>query len=56
MNKVFYGLAVVIAVVLIVLGVLASRQSTAQTDSIKNGDSFNADQLQDAAKKQPAPN
>ena len=54
MNRVFYWVAVLVAIALIVLGVLASRKTPTQTDTNNNGDSFNADQLQDATDKQPA--
>ena len=56
MNKAFYWIAVLVAIALIVLGVVASRKSPAQTDTNNSGDSFNADQLQDAADKTPATN
>lgn len=54
MNKVFYWVAVIVAVVLLALGVLASRKTPTQTNN--GGESFNADQLQDAAEKTPATN
>jgi len=54
MNKAFYWIAVLVAIALIVLGVMASRKAPTQTNTNNNGDSFNADQLQDAADKTPA--
>ena len=56
MKKVFYGVAVVLVVVLIILGVMADRKATTKNETNNAGDSFNADQLQDAAEKTPAPN
>lgn len=56
MNKVFYWVAVMVVVALLVIGVMASRKSPTQTDTNNTGDSFNADQLQDAADKAPATN
>ena len=56
MKKLFYGFAVVMVVVLIILGVMASRKAPKQTETNNTGDSFNADQLQDAADKTPATN
>ncbi|MDP3992868.1 MAG: hypothetical protein Q8Q05_01485 [bacterium] len=54
MKKVFYGVAVVLVVLLIVLGVMADRKKSTTTETNSTGDSFNADQLEDAAEKQPA--
>lgn len=56
MKKVFYGVAVVLVVVLIILGVMADRKATTKNETNSAADSFNADQLQDAAEKTPAPN
>lgn len=56
MKKVFYGVAVVLVVVLIILGVMADRKATTKNETNNAGDSFNADQLQDAAEKIPATN
>ncbi|MEK7534843.1 MAG: hypothetical protein AAB613_01780 [Patescibacteria group bacterium] len=56
MNKAFYWVAVLVAIALITLGVIASRKTPTQTDTNNTGDSFNADQLQDAAEKTPATN
>ena len=61
MKKVFYGLALILAAGLIVLGVMASRKKT-PTNSNNGGNSFNADQLpfdstqggQDAEQKTPS--
>lgn len=54
MKKVFYGVAVVLVVVLIILGVIADRKKPTSTETNNTGDSFNADQLEDATEKQPA--
>lgn len=56
MKKVFYGVAAVLVVVLIILGVMADRKKPTSTETNNTGDSFNADQLQDATEKTPATN
>jgi len=56
MNRVFYWVAVLVVVALLVIGVMASRNTTKQTDTNNGGDSFNTDQLQDATDKTPVTN
>ncbi|MEK7201929.1 MAG: hypothetical protein AAB669_00110 [Patescibacteria group bacterium] len=51
MKKVFYGVAVVLVVVLIILGVMTDRKTTTKNETNNTGDSFNADQLEDAEQK-----
>ncbi|MCR4277764.1 MAG: hypothetical protein NUV80_01335 [Candidatus Berkelbacteria bacterium] len=56
MKKVFYGVAAVLVVMLIILGVMADRKKSTTTETNNTGDSFNAEQLEDAAEKTPATN
>ena len=56
MKRMFYALALVVAVALIILGVKTSRQDNTSIKSSDSDDSFNAEELQDADEKTPATN
>ncbi len=51
----FYLLAALAVVALIILGVISSRKSATESET-NDGGSFNVDQLQDAEQKAPAAN